>query len=1108
MKYKILLSALLFVAVVLHVSAYEIYPIPQQMQTSTNAVNITSEVNLMIGEGVSDIAKNRIKEVLERNGHTWVESNDFSNSLTNIIVGEYNSGDCADNFASQQNISCAVFSSAENRFDAHVVNISSVHSPGDILLLGDGNGSEFYGMATLEQILEQANGTVSELTVTDYAHTQYRGIVEGFYGHTYSIDTRLELMEFCKRYKLNTYVYGPKSDPYHLGLWREDYPLAVTESQRHLGKITQADITTIAQKAIASNVDFVWAIHPGMNNGLSFSSTQSMDTGIGEIMHKFEHMYSLGVRAFGVFIDDMSYTPSGTMQAYLADQTQKRLREKYGDSVAPLFFVPTAYALNYGGSYTLRELNAVDSEIEIGFTGYDCFSNVRGSACADMASRVGRNAIMWWNNPVNDDHDDRIYMRKLTTHWKIEDTAPIPTLAGLLLNPMNQGNASKVALFGGADYAWNPASFNADTNWAAFFDAEFKDKAYSEALKVFASHVDALVEDADLVELFTTFRNNYISGMSAPDYGLELMQRMKTLYDACVLIEGYANSPDKKYALMYEDIKCWLAKLKAMSEIIYKGLEYMLVGDDTTWNNKTIIKGIYAGLHTDNAYRVSALEDAGEQTYEKFYEVHPSQTTMEPFVDYLMQKVEEHSVALPPRTVGTEVITNKGELPSQVVASRSEDKIILDGIEMLTLSKGEYVGLFFNTIMDVSLDAFTTELPEGLEVQYAINGKEWTPYCLPDDTDVKREIAYVRIKNISDSDLQIPIQRLSLTAEAGAVIATPIVSTNMDTYKTYTVDLVADGSASTYFWRNGGQAVGDYIMLDYSSPIPCNTVKIVFNKNDQPTGIVAIEVSNDALSWEEKQTFTSEDLDSDHVYTCNLGGGSYRYVRMYLKTIGLLYWLQVAEFSVESASSTIGLCYNEKEEVVPTLYDRNLASEYKTSKAGHVIYTVIENIVPETLHIYQSTNFEGKASAPLVEVLADGEWEELGRIELERSSFDVSSLNNISKIKISWDNGNVPLLAEIYLVGGPYIERADNETTAIEPCSKAAGVKVYRSAERVVIKSDREMAKLTLWSLTGAALATEDIGGFDVNLSLPSHTNLHYVMTIEFADGSKESFKL
>ena len=71
----------------------------------------------------------------------------------------------------------------------------------------------------------------------------------------------------------------------------------------------------------------------------------------------------------------MTDTPGGEMQAHLANQVQLKIRERYAtdnidDKIAPLFFVPTAYALNYGASYTLRYLANVDSEVVIAFTGY------------------------------------------------------------------------------------------------------------------------------------------------------------------------------------------------------------------------------------------------------------------------------------------------------------------------------------------------------------------------------------------------------------------------------------------------------------------------------------------------------------------------------------------------------------------------------------------------------------------------------------------------------------------------------------------------------------------------------------------------------------------
>lgn len=1095
-------------SVSLHCAGYEIYPVPQQVETGTEVVSVTPEVNLVVGEGVSDLSVTRIKEVLSQNGYTYSESTGYSDNLTNVIVGVNGSGDAADRFADDNAVGRTVFEAAENKFDEHLVAVMSVHAAGDILILGNGSGSEYYGMATLQQIFEQAGGAITTLTVNDYAYTQYRGIVEGFYGHPYSMDTRMELMEFCKRYKLNTYVYGPKSDPYHLGSWRLDYPETLTESQRYMGKITRYDIMKICDKAAACNVNFVWSIHPGMTNGINFGSTDGMDSGISDIMTKFAHMYSLGVRAFGVFIDDMSYTPSGSMQAYLADQTQQRLRETYGDEIAPLFFVPTAYALNYYQSYTLYDLASVDPEVEIAFTGYDCFSNVRGTSCADMASRVGRNAVMWWNNPVNDDHDDRIYMRKLTTHWTIEDVDPIPSMAGLLLNPMNQGNASKVALFGGADYSWNPSAFDDDANWEAFFTSAFReDPDFAAALKTFAANSDALVEDDDLLQLYSDFKSGLTAGGELPESTAELAARMKTLYDACVYLEGAADSAEPKYALMYDDIKCWVAKLKAMSEIIYKGLELMQKGDESMWLYYSDIKSLYATLHTDRAYFVSALEDAGDNTREVYYEVHPSQTSMEPFVDYLVPLLgEDYAVTLPERPEGTEIITNMPSLPSGVTVTEADESITLGGLSSLTLGAGEYVGLNFNVIKEASLNLADASLPDGAELQYSVNGKEWTAYSLPDDIGVQNEIAYIRIKNTSAQEVQIPFATLSVSVPA-VDKTEPSISTNMSPYGSNVIENVLDGSMETYFWKNAGQKAGDYIMLDFNESLPRYGVTLGFTDSDRPTGTVAVQISEDGEHWTDMAEFTQADLDDDGKYSCNMDGAQGRYIRMYLKSVGDAYWLQVAEFEVDS-KKTITQGYNENGEPVSCLSDRKLTAEYRADGAGYVTMKFIENISIETVSVYQTTDFTDNPAAPLVEVLADGEWTTVGRLGSTCSVFDVSQLSNLSEIKISWDDENIPAIVEIYPQGEPYVEPADGGTTAVEEVSADADVKVYRSAAGIVLQSAREIASVTLWSLSGSMLGSEEINACNATVALPDNAAARYIVSVTFADGSTSIFKL
>lgn len=73
------------------------------------------------------------------------------------------------------------------------------------------------------------------------------------------MENRLSLLEYCKRYKMNLFVYGPKADPYHLGYWRRDYPTTLTPEEHEQGMITQDDLRTIAAKARECNVNFVWA---------------------------------------------------------------------------------------------------------------------------------------------------------------------------------------------------------------------------------------------------------------------------------------------------------------------------------------------------------------------------------------------------------------------------------------------------------------------------------------------------------------------------------------------------------------------------------------------------------------------------------------------------------------------------------------------------------------------------------------------------------------------------------------------------------------------------------------------------------------------------------
>ena len=122
-------------------------------------------------------------------------------------------------------------------------------------------------------------------------------------------------------------------------------------------------------------------------------------------MTKFEHMYELGVRQFGIFVDDISMSDAYRDReghAELIDRVQKALEAEYNgegtaeaDQVKPLYFVPSYYAFDFGSSdrdQYFAALKNVDSDILIGFTGSSVFSNVNSSLMnrmTDMSVSAG-----------------------------------------------------------------------------------------------------------------------------------------------------------------------------------------------------------------------------------------------------------------------------------------------------------------------------------------------------------------------------------------------------------------------------------------------------------------------------------------------------------------------------------------------------------------------------------------------------------------------------------------------------------------------------------------------------------------------------------------------
>ena len=331
----------------------------------------------------------------------------------------------------------------------------------------------FYGVQTLREIVTSPSsegGLLDGIAIRDWADLEYRGVVEGFYGEPWSHATRLSLIDIYGRYKMNSYIYGPKDDPYHSSPhWRLPYP---EEKAKEISELVEA--------CNRNRVDFIWAIHPGQD-------IKWCEEDLQNLINKFEAMYDLGVRAFAIHFDDIEGEGSNP---YRQTELMNILNEEFvavkGD-VASLIVCPTDYTRLWANPTERGSLVIYGKElhpsIDVFWTGDAVCSDMTESTMEWISSRIKRPALFWWNFPVTD------YARHILMQGPVYGLSPAITAKesrGLVSNPMEHGEASKLALYSVADYTWNTKAYNPIDSWER--GLEMLAPEVKEAYRLFAIH--------------------------------------------------------------------------------------------------------------------------------------------------------------------------------------------------------------------------------------------------------------------------------------------------------------------------------------------------------------------------------------------------------------------------------------------------------------------------------------------------------------------------------------------------------------------------------------------------------------------------------------------
>ena len=278
-----------------------------------------------------------------------------------------------------------------------------------------------------------------------------RGVIEGFYGKPWSHAERLDLIAFCGRHGLNTWVHAPKDDPYHRKLWREPYPDEELEQ-----------IAELVGAADRHGVEFAYAIAPGLS--ICYSSEDEF----AALIAKCEQLRAVGVRSFQLLWDDIEHTlncaeddtlygheerPSAAAQAPFCNRFARELEQP-----GPLVVCPIGYAGTGDSPYRQIFGARLDPEIVVYWTGPEVVSlGINREALDLTVLRFHDHELLLWDNyPVNDFAPETLYLAPVRGR---DPRLAGGKLRGIVANAMVQAVPSKLALATVADWARDPWSY-------------------------------------------------------------------------------------------------------------------------------------------------------------------------------------------------------------------------------------------------------------------------------------------------------------------------------------------------------------------------------------------------------------------------------------------------------------------------------------------------------------------------------------------------------------------------------------------------------------------------------------------------------------------------
>ena len=355
--------------------------------------------------------------------------------------------------------------------------------------------------------------------------------------------------------------------------------------------------------------------------------------------------------------------------------------------------------------------NSLNPDIKVFWTGDVVCSDLTPETMEWINSRIKRPAYYWWNYPVTD------YIRNFILQgpvYGLDTSLTKENVCGVVSNPMEHGEASKLALYGVADYTWNIANYNPIDSWERGLQ-ELTPKA-KDAYRTFAIH------SSDTENGYRRDESWETKTFRIAEWNEATAQTLKTEFEKIEKVPAEMEQGCENKALLQE-LRPWLTEFGKLGTRGKQAIE---------------LAQIYRSGNDDSSFWNKYVQNLMSKEDRKAYEAHKSGTLkLQPFYENAMDDMAHGFLkkllgTTPKDYKGIGSFGNSGTILTKLMLDNDTTTYYTSGIGQ---KEGDWIGVDLRDIRDVTEISILQGRNSVDDVDYfdhailecSADGKTWTP---------------------------------------------------------------------------------------------------------------------------------------------------------------------------------------------------------------------------------------------------------------------------------------------------------------------------------------------------------------------------------------------